>query len=857
MKNFTVLILLNFSFCLSSPAQNGFEIKTHNRVIQGTKPKVSSGKVQGNSLQRSGLVYSGSSLLSDLKSVQSGRVAVKTKTVKQPTNTLTIHRSAKTGQPIFIKGTPAHFSTYNVLSSASEHPAAKNYLNTIAPILNIKNPTDHFIVNKTETDPRGGTIVRLKQYYQSIEVYGHESIIHLSAEGKPLSWNGTYANPTSIKSTDFKITETAAAKTSLEDVKQNAHFYELSAAEKAFLSYQGPDIQKVLYTDIKLVKTCVPAYIIHIRPNFVDWWMYVIDANTGNILDAHSNTCHINGAVTGTATDLNGVTQTVHSYLQGSTYYLVDASRPMFNATKSVMPNNPVGGIQTLDLNYTWGSNTSYINIQSTDANTWTPTATSAHYNAGKAFDYYTAIHNRNSIDGNGGTIISFINVANPNDGTPMDNAFWNGQAMYYGNGNTAFKPLAGGLDVGGHEMTHGVVQSTANLTYQGESGAINESMADIFGCMIDSTNWTIGEKIVLLSAYPSGALRSLSDPHNGGTGLGSPGWQPRILSEIYTGTADNGGVHINSGITSYAFYLLSQATKRTSAEKIFYRALTTYLTRSSQFIDLRLSCIAAADDIFGKNSNESIQTGNAFTTVQIVGDSSSITTQVNEFPINPGTEYLLAYDINPQDSTSLYQDNSTTFSNRTTLSTQDFYNKPSVTDNGSIFYFINGDNQIASQLLTPGNQKSIIVDTNKIWNNVAVSKDGKRLAATSLSKDTSIYVLDLGTNNWTTFILYSPTFSTGIKGGGPVYADALEWDHTGQFLVYDCYNNYKNTGGDSITFWDINFIQVWDNTLNTTSDGTITKLFASLPAQVSIGNPTFSKNSPEIIAFDYVDEAS
>ena len=82
--------------------------------------------------------------------------------------------------------------------------------------------------------------------------------------------------------------------------------------------------------------------------------------------------------------------------------------------------------------------------------------------------------------------MISLINVSDPENGEALDNAFWNGKAMFYGNGRHDFKPLAGGLDVAGHEMTHGVVENTANLEYEGESGAINESLADIFGSMMD-----------------------------------------------------------------------------------------------------------------------------------------------------------------------------------------------------------------------------------------------------------------------------------------------------------------------------------------------------------------------------------
>ena len=149
-----------------------------------------------------------------------------------------------------------------------------------------------------------------------------------------------------------------------------------------------------------------------------------------------------------------------------------------------------------------------------------------------------------------------------------MGNAFWNGQAIFYGNGDAAFGALAKGLDVAGHEMSHGVIQSTANMEYQGESGALNESFADVFGAMIDRDNWLIGEDIVKKSAFPSGALRNMSDPHNGArTNDFNSGWQPRHYDERYKGTEDNGGVHINSGIPNYAFYKFATSVGKDKAE--------------------------------------------------------------------------------------------------------------------------------------------------------------------------------------------------------------------------------------------------------------------------------------------------
>lgn len=151
---------------------------------------------------------------------------------------------------------------------------------------------------------------------------------------------------------------------------------------------------------------------------------------------------------------------------------------------------------------------------------------------------------------------------------------------MFYGNGAQSFMPLARGLDVAGHEMSHGVIESTANLDYEGESGAINESFADVFGVLIDRDDWKVGEDVVRLGEFPSGALRNIGDPHNGAQTNDFGRWQPRHVNEQYKGTADNGGVHINSGIPNYAFYLFVQEMAKHLMKQQQKELLKKYTTK-------------------------------------------------------------------------------------------------------------------------------------------------------------------------------------------------------------------------------------------------------------------------------------
>jgi Zn-dependent metalloprotease len=770
----------------------------------------------------------------------------------------------KTNSPRYIAN-PSSSSTgqLRAIHFESVEDITNSTLNQISYLFPQSNTNfvNQWKIKEINTDPLGGIQIKLQQHYQNIIIDGYESIIKINKNKEVQCWVGKYAPMNHISK--FSIIEATAIQSALS----NYHL-ELAPTPDDILSSLGLktlEVAPIYYTTNSLIQEVIPCYKIDIRLHSLNWQTVYISGINGQIIDIENNICHIDGPVTGTGVDLNGVNQSIQTYLKGSTYYLVDISKNMYNSTGSSLPDNPLGAIITYDLQNTYGSNTSYTQITSTSTTWNNPKAISAHYNASKAFDYFYLKHGRNSINNQGGNVVSFINVADPNSGSNMDNAYWNGRAIFYGNGNTAFKPLSGGLDVGGHELSHGVIQNSANLRYNGESGAINESMADIFGCSIDSLDWLIGEDVVNISAFPSGALRSMSDPHNGGTGFSDGSYQPKKVSEKYTGTADNGGVHINSGIPNYAFYLIATSTTRGHAEKIFYRALTQYLTRSSDFVDLRIACVQAATDLFNSNPNIISAVNDAFDTVEIFipaggGSNNNNNAAVNDIPVNNGVERMVFINTvkTPKYPASIYrfdQDKTNPF---TPLSNTNVFNKVSVSDNGSVAAFVNTSNNIVKLNTFPGatiNQQTITNDN--YWSFVAVSRDGSKIAATSTERDSAIFVLDLTTSSWYKFHLYNPTFSEGVKGGGPIYADALEWDHTGQYLVYDCFNVFENTNGSEFSYWDVNFINVWDNTTNQPTSGEITKLFASLPEGVSIGNPTYAKNSSKIIAFDLLDELS
>lgn len=214
----------------------------------------------------------------------------------------------------------------------------------------------------------------------------------------------------------------------------------------------------------------------------------------------------------------------------------------------------------------------------------------------GKTYQFYKEVFNRESIDDRGLQLIGSLHYDDEPGPPGMDNAFWDGDEMAFGDGDgEIFGSFTANIDVIGHELTHGVVQYTANLEYAFQSGALNESMADVFGSMIKqyfapggpqtaaAADWLIGEGIFLPAIANARALRSMKAP---GTAYDNPkvgrDRQPADMDGYVVAANDDagdyGGVHSNSGIPNRAFYLASVALGGHSwdrAGKIWYAALT------------------------------------------------------------------------------------------------------------------------------------------------------------------------------------------------------------------------------------------------------------------------------------------
>jgi Zn-dependent metalloprotease len=232
----------------------------------------------------------------------------------------------------------------------------------------------------------------------------------------------------------------------------------------------------------------------------------------------------------------------------------------------------------------------------------------------GSTFDFFWDAFKHNGIDDAGGQLLATVHY-----GRDYDNAFWNGERMVFGDGDgDIFTGFTGSITVIAHELAHGVTEASGGLLYEGQSGALNESISDVFGALAeqhqlgqtaDEASWLIGAGI-FTDAVQGRALRSMIEP---GTAydddvLGKDP-QPGHMRDYVVTEGDNGGVHINSGIPNRAFALTALALGGHAWERaglIWYRALTSgTLSNTADFAEFAAATVAAAEAEYGVESEE------------------------------------------------------------------------------------------------------------------------------------------------------------------------------------------------------------------------------------------------------------
>jgi len=474
-----------------------------------------------------------------------------------------------------------------------------------------KKELSNFKIISQEKDDLGFTKLKMQQVFKGVPVFGSVINAHVDQDGVLTSVSGNLA-PELYDKQSLKKGATLKADAALEKAK--------AALTKKIGSF--PELESevtpelVVYFQDGNANYAYSAEFEFLYPEPGNY-QYFVDAKTGEILDSY-NQIHeakpstggpgITGNNTiGSGKGVLGDSKTFNTLTNSNGSYLVDGTRG--------------SGILTYDAkNRTQTPGTLWLDSDNIYNAVYDGAAVDAHAYAGNTYDYFKNVHGRNSYDGNGAQLVSTVHY-----GRNYNNAFWSGSQMVYGDGDgNTFIPLSGALDVIAHELTHAVTDTTADLVYQNESGAINESMSDIFGTLVEfhfnnNPDWQVGEDIYTPN-IAGDALRSMQDPTLSG--------DPDHYSKRYTGSGDYGGVHINSGISNKAAYLLANGGTHygvsvngignNKAGAIYYRTLTQYLTPNSNYSHFRVSTIQAATDLYGASSSEVASVKAAFTAVGV-----------------------------------------------------------------------------------------------------------------------------------------------------------------------------------------------------------------------------------------------
>jgi len=518
-------------------------------------------------------------------------------------NATVVDRSGVTNLPNFIKLDP------------SQQMRQENFVDWAVYAFNI--PTNStFKPYKVETDELGYTHTRHQQYYNGYPVEASQVISHMR-DGKITMVNGDYYENFSA-STSASLSEDKALISALKKVKAIKYMWEnpnMQAHERAVTN--NPDFTYYPKGELVYVHKRGADYTANNMRLAYKFNIYAetplyranvfVDANTGEILDEQNLICTAD--VVGSANTKYSGTVTMTSDNNGGTYRLRETGRG--------------NGIQTYDLNNgtSTGSAVDFTNATSTwNLSGVDQAATDAHWGAEMTYDYFMQVHNRNSIDGSGYLLRSYVHYS-----TNYVNAFWNGSYMTYGDGDVSQGyDIMTALDVCGHEITHGLVSNTAGLG-GGEAGALNEAFADIFGTNMEvfarpsQNDWRMGADLTTNGQ----GLRNMANPNQ----LQQP--------DTYNGTYWDGGgeVHINDGPCIYWYYLLCQGGSGTNdnsdpynvsgitmnvARHIAFRGLTVYFTSNTNYANARTHTIQAALDLHGNCSQEVASTTNAWYAVGV-----------------------------------------------------------------------------------------------------------------------------------------------------------------------------------------------------------------------------------------------
>jgi Zn-dependent metalloprotease len=463
-----------------------------------------------------------------------------------------------------------------------------------------------FRVTDTVTDRDGSTHVRMQRTLDGVPVLGGDLVVH---EGPQDAWRGvsqTLAAPLELSTTPA-VSVAGAAAQALAPAQATRSITGMRTSGEPRLVVDATSATPRLAWEVLTGGVQADG-----TPSRLATY---VDARTGNVIrreqqietiDGSGQTLY-SGTVPLSVTQSGSTYQLKNDGIRGNTY-TTDMNNKSDSYLCQVLGSGCSAGTLITSTTTTFGNGT--------NSNRATAGA-DAQYGSNETWDFYKTTYGRDGIFGNGTGSYNRVHY-----GSGYVNAFWDGSKMTYGDGDgTSYGPLVS-LDVAGHEMSHGVTENTANLTYSGESGGLNESTSDIFGTMVefyannanDPGDYLIGEEFDLKNHV---GFRRMDKPSSDGASY-----------DCWSALIGQDDVHYSSGVGNHFFYLLSEGSGaktlngvsynsptcngstvtgigRDAAAAIWYRALTVYMTSNTNYSGARTATLNAAKDLYGSGSTQ------------------------------------------------------------------------------------------------------------------------------------------------------------------------------------------------------------------------------------------------------------
>ncbi|RNL79789.1 M4 family metallopeptidase [Nocardioides marmorisolisilvae] len=472
-----------------------------------------------------------------------------------------------------------------------------------------------FRATATIVDADGTSHVRLQRTYRGLDVVGGDLVVHQSKSG---TWRGV--SQTLGKNLTLGTTATvsqASADSAATSSKANRRIAGAKAESSKLVVDATTTTPRLAWavTTGGTQSDGTPSRLVS-----------YVDARSGALIRSEQQI----ETADGSGQSLYAGTVPLQLTQSGTTYQLKDGTR---GNTYTTDMKNKSDSILCTGLGIGCSAGTLFTSPDNLFGNGTTSSresaAVDAQYGTNMTWDFYKTTFNRNGIFGNGTGSYNRVHY-----GSNYVNAFWDGTKMTYGDGDgTNYGPLTS-LDVAGHEMSHGVTENSANLTYSGESGGLNESTSDIFGTMVeffannpaDPGDYLIGEQFDKTHK----GLRRMDNPASDGKS-----------ANCWSSSVGNLDVHYSSGVGNHFFYLLAEGSGpktiggvahnsptcngstvvgigRADAEQIWYRALTVYMTSSTNYAGARTASLNAAKDLYGASSAQYAGVAAAWSAVSV-----------------------------------------------------------------------------------------------------------------------------------------------------------------------------------------------------------------------------------------------